>query len=98
MCTRHREMFALIVSMAVLFGCQSSTLTPSVQKRQATVSKSAQPVAEGSRDLSFKAPSDGQLIAEDQQTHGVVFTKRVRAGQKLDFRADNGTVTLDGRP
>src|SRR5438105_1183158 len=90
--------FPFAIACALLVGCQSNATQPLAQKSELTVPRGAEVVAEGSRDLSYKAPADGRIYAMDQQTQTVAFSKRVRAGQKLDFRADNGTVSLDGRP
>jgi hypothetical protein len=90
---------AMVTGAALMTGCTSqNNPQPLTQQAPRTAPRDADRVATGSGELSYKAPTDGTLYAEDHNTGTTVFVKRLRAGQRLDYQANNGTVTLDGRP
>ena len=102
---RKRVRRGLVVACAIalsgaVIGCKSNDQSaPSAPQQAPRVApRDAERVGQGARELSYKAPVDGTIYAEDQDTGTTLFAKRLRAGQHLEFRADNGTVLLDGRP
>src|SRR5690242_17096362 len=72
---------AVFAGTTLLIGCNSQTgPQPVAQQAVRTAPRDAERVAQGTRELSYKAPTDGTVYAEDTQTGETVFRERLRAG------------------
>lgn len=66
-------------------------------ERPAGVSGAAAMVASGNKNLSFQAPSDGQVTVYDTVADRVDYSGKINKGQGLMVDAPHDAITIDGR-
>jgi hypothetical protein len=86
---------AAILLIALAFGCEEDKHESS--KHSLAVPDSAQMVAEGTGELSYRANDDGRIWIYDADTQQVVAAKRVREGQKFTLNPEKNSAMLDSQ-